>query len=1102
MSKKYEKLKTLLMELFQLDQPDLDFGIYRVLHAKAQEVTKFLDEDLLPQVKTAFERYKSSDRSELTKELAELRAGIERAGMNPDDSPKVKELEDKIANESVDVTKLESETYDHLYSFFRRYYSEGDFLSKRVYKPGVYAIPYEGEEVKLHWANADQYYIKTSEYLRDFAFRLNPFADEENGQDPMRVHFRLADVAEGEHGNVKESDANKRVFILASGDDWIAEDNAELVIRFEYRPATLTDWPDDERDGKKKPPIQKDLLEIAEKRILAVQDTGLLTWISELQKPHIKADGTESEKKKIRVNLERYTARNTFDYFIHKDLGGFLHRELDFYIKNEVMYLDDIDTTTDNRDKAENNLKALLSKIKVIRSIAHKIIDFLAQLENFQKKLWLKKKFVVQSDYCLTLDLLSESIIDEVVACVQADRSHGQLLEWRRLGFTDHVDLTSDEIKADKHLMVDTQFLDPLLKTRVIESLGELHSVIGGVLIGSENFQGLEFMRKSFRNKITSIYIDPPYNSSTSAILYKNDYRNSSWCSLIYERLDLGRSLLHPNHGFLCCTIDDVEQKLLSQIVERVFGELAGTVSIRSKPSGKPVPNGFAVSHEYAVFARTTPATPVSRLEHSDEQIIRYRETDDKGPFFWEMFRKAGSGSSREDRPTMYYPIYLDLATSSLRIPKMSYDESGQEYIIEEKTKQEEVAIYPVKDDGTEGRWYFGEKNARKLVSEFKAEKQSDGSYLVYRRRRPNEGVQPTTVWSDPKYSATEHGTALIKRLFGSAKVFSYPKSIYAVEDCLRLTGTKNQPEGFVLDFFAGSGTTGHAILNLNREDNGRRKYILIEMADYFDTVTKPRMQKVVYSKSWKAGKPVRVKQPLIEDQDRSSGESHIFHYIKLETYEDALNNLELKRTSTQKSLLDLAESKKVDGFREQYMLRYMLDVESRGSQSLLNVAAFTDPTAYKLKVKRPGSDESREINVDLIETFNWLIGLTVHSIAAPRTFSADFERDSEKRLQLKGRLRQEADGPYWFRTVTGTVPDGRKTLVIWRKLTGEPERDNLVLDEWFTRQGYSSRDSEYDLIHVNGDNNLENLRAADDTWKVRLIEEDFHRLMFDTEDV
>ncbi len=299
-----------------------------------------------------------------------------------------------------------------------------------------------------------------------------------------------------------------------------------------------------------------------------------------------------------------------------------------------------------------------------------------------------------------------------------------------------------------------------------------------------------------------------------------------------------------------------------------------------------------------------------------------------------------------------------------------------------------------------------------------------------------------------------------------------------------------------MLDYFAGSGTTGHAVINLNREDGGQRKFILVEMGDYFDTVLLPRIKKVAYAPEWKNGKPRRL--ATSEEAERSP---RIVKVVRLESYEDALNNLETRRSETQAQLLLSREAQGPDGLKEQYILRYMLDVETRGSQSLLNVQAFTDPTAYKLKVKRPGSDESREVNVDLLETFNWLIGLTVQHIAAPQTFSAAFERDSEKRLRLKGRLKQEAEGPYWFRTITGTTPDGRRTLIIWRKLTGEPEQDNLVLDEWFTKQGYSARDSEFDLIYVNGDNNLENLKTPDDTWKVRLIEEDFHRLMFETEE-
>jgi adenine-specific DNA-methyltransferase len=434
MSQKFEKLKTLLLELFQLDKPDLDFGIYRVMHAKSAEVTQFLDKDLLPQINAAFGQYKTADKAEIESELAKVIAGIEAASMDPAQSPKVSDLRARLANEAVDIGTLESEVYDHLFSFFRRYYDQGDFLAKRVYKPGVYAIPYEGEEVTLHWANKDQYYIKTSEYLSDYAFRLRPDDD----QQPMRVHFRLVDATEGEHGNVKAAEGQSRVFILAasgeSGCDFMAEEEGEqgkeLAIHFQYRPATLNDWPEDERDGKKKPPVQKDLSALAAKRVLAVADGSLTPWILELGKPHVTAGGEKTDYSRLDVHLKRYTARNTFDYFIHKDLGTFLRRELDFYIKNEVMHLDDVENETVPR------VEQYLSKIKVIRKIAEKIIAFLAQLEDFQKKLWQKKKFVVETTWCITVGCIPEDFYAEICA------NEAQHQEWVEL-------FAIDQIKGD-----------------------------------------------------------------------------------------------------------------------------------------------------------------------------------------------------------------------------------------------------------------------------------------------------------------------------------------------------------------------------------------------------------------------------------------------------------------------------------------------------------------------------------------------------------------------------------------------------------------------------------------------------------------------------
>jgi len=1080
MTQRYEKLKRLLKELFQLDQPDLDFGFYRIMHARSADVTQFLDKDLLPQVKSAFARYLPADKAAIEKDLAKLVAGIEAAGMNPDDSPKVKELRTRLDEESVDLEALEAEVYDHLYSFFRRYYSEGDFLSKRVYKPGVYAIPYQGEEVKLHWANADQYYIKTSEYLRDYAFRLRP----ESAKNPMRVHFRLVDATEGEHGNVKEAAGKERRFKLAT-EEPLAIENEELVIRFTYQP---------------EPTKQKDLNAEAEDAILKLGDVALAEWLQALAEKHVRADGIPSEATRLRVHLDRYTARNTFDYFIHKDLGGFLRRELDFYIKNEVMHLDDIENEMAPR------VEQYLSKIKVIRRIAGKIIDFLAQLENFQKKLWLKKKFVVETSYCIRLGCIPEAFYPEIAA------NDAQREEWVKLCAIDDIKkdfatvgysapLTPDFLKANSTLMVDTQNFDGYFSSRLLEAIGELAENTDGVLVHGENFHSLALIQALYRDRLKCIYIDPPYNTDAGPIDYKNGYRSSSWMSLIQSRLWLSCYLL-TSDGVLCVTIDDYQVHELANLLDGFFGrdQLLGTAVIRNNPSGRPSVTGLSVCHEYAIFYANRESS-LERLPRTPEQLERFSQ--EEGLYVnWQPFRKGGgSVTYRVARPKQYYPLYVNPATRKLRIPKLTWNKDKKFWAALEQPFEDEVIVWPIDERGQERIWSLNHQSAAKNIDDLEVRVTADGTPNIFRRHKPADGVLPRSWWDKTTYGAREYGSAVLSHLFGATS-FSFAKSPFAVEDCLRVSGLGSGVDREVIDYFAGSGTTGHAVINLNREDGGQRKFILVEQADYFDTVLLPRLKKVTYTPEWKDGKPKRM--PSSEEAERSP---RIMKVVRLESYEDTLNNLELRRTEPQQSLLDFAKAQGPDKLKEQYILRYMLDVETRGSQSLLNVAAFTDPTAYRLKVKRPGSDESREINVDLLETFNWLIGLTVQHIAAPRTFTADCERDGEGRLRLKDRLKQQSGGPWWFRTVTGTTPDGRKTLVIWRKRPGGDtaegiERDNLILDEWFTRQGYSSKDSEFDLIYVNGDNNLENLKAPDDTWKVRLIEEDFFRLMFEMEEV
>ena len=618
MSQKHEKLKTLLKELFQLDQPDLDFGIYRVLHARSAEVSEFLDKDLLPQVRAAFGQYRTADKAAIEKDLATAVEQARGLGVDPETTKRVKELRDRLKSDAVDIVALESEVYDHLFGFFRRYYSEGDFLTKRVYKPGVYAIPYEGEEVTLHWANKDQYYIKTSEYLRDYAFRLRPHDDKE----PMRVHFRLADAVEGEHGNVKAAEGKDRLFVLAapgeSGRGFLAEEDGEqgkeLVVLFEYRPATLTDWPEEERTGKKRPPAQKDLSTSAATRILTLTDAALAEWIAELGKTHVMANGEQAEYSRLEAHLKRYVARNTFDYFIHKDLGTFLRRELDFYIKNEVMHLDDVENESAPR------VEQYLSKIKVIRKIAGKIIDFLAQLEDFQKKLWLKKKFVVETHYCIVVGCIPEEFYPEIAT------NEAQRKEWVKLFAIDDIrgDLTvpgysktlqSEFLKAHPTLLVDTRHFDSYFTERLLEEIGDIGEQIEGVLFHGDNFHSLVLMQDRYRGQIDCVYIDPPYNTGDSEIPYKNTYLRSSWLTLMASRLALAPKMFTPD-PVLFIAIDDFEMVNLAKLIDSEHSSFRREmIIINHHPQGGKAKT-LAHTHEYmlACVLSSSDRTLVGRI--------------------------------------------------------------------------------------------------------------------------------------------------------------------------------------------------------------------------------------------------------------------------------------------------------------------------------------------------------------------------------------------------------------------------------------------------------------------------------------------------------
>lgn len=1009
MSNQLQKFIKLLDEMFQFDQADLDFGIYRIMNQKREDITVFLNEDLVPEVKKAFLRYKKADIETTKQEIIQLEKQLEDMGVPKVSSEKYKTLKEKL-NQGVDITALENEVYSDLTNFFKRYYHEGDFLSLRRYKKDVYAIPYEGEELKLHWANADQYYVKSSEYFRDYTFIL---------PSGKTVHFKLVEAGT-EQDNNKSKEGKERSFILMN-EEPIIEINEELIIRFEYKP---------DEQKRKREKINEETIE----HILSVK--GFDIWLQELK----KLSPTEKNKNRtiFEKHLNDYTARNTFDYFIHKDLGGFLRRELDFYIKNEIMHLDDIDT--DNELRFEH----YLSKVKVIKIIGSKIVKFLEQIENFQKKLWLKKKFVVETNYCVTLDRIPEVLYGEII------NNKEQIEEWKQLFVINEIKkgvniegyserLTIKFLKQNKYLVIDTKHFDNSFTSILLKNIESIDENTNGVLINSDNFQALNLLKEKYNNEVDCIYIDPPYNAKSTEILYKNTFKHSSWLSMMENRISLSKQFL-SKRGLIKIAIDDYEWKGLSLLCENTFGEdnFIANICVVHNPRGRNDDKFFGTSHEYMiVYANNSDYAEIGLFELSDEDRAIYNKVDEISKYSLVSYMRTGNNSNRIDRPNLFYSIYYKPETNELSLDKK---EGFQE-------------LLPINSAGEEKTWRWNKATFLKKYQTELLVKKSNDQYRIYKKRRmEGAGKKPKTVWTDSRYDASSHGIMLLKSIFGRGDHFSYPKSLNLVYDALYIS-TKN--DSLVLDYFAGSATTGHAVIKLNREDNGNRKYILVEMGEYFDTVTVPRIKKVIYSKDWKDGKPVS-----------REGSSHMIKYIRLESYEDAINNIELKRTTEQELALEEHMSSEA---KEDYYLSYMMDVESEGSTSLLSIEEFRNPFDYKMKITN--GSEARLQKVDVFETFNYLLGLQVNNM---------------------DRIRN-------FQVITGQQGSGEKILVIWRNLN---ESTNEDLEDFFVKQGYNSLDSEFDRIYVNGDNQLENLKLKENKWKVVLIEEEFKRLMFDLQDM
>jgi len=406
-------------------------------------------------------------------------------------------------------------------------------------------------------------------------------------------------------------------------------------------------------------------------------------------------------------------------------------------------------------------------------------------------------------------------------------------------------DQKRDEIFYNETLAPDdiNRLLDPKVFTNFkrIDKKGE-HELDGfkrdekgtikdNLIIKGNNLLALASLKKEFAGKVKLIYIDPPYNTGGSAetFTYNNSFNHSTWLTFMKNRLELAKTLLRDD-GFIAIAIDHVELFYLGSIADDIFGRnnRMGIISVVHQARGRWMDKNFSASNEFMLVYSKRYGTDIRNVVIDPEKKEKFDLKDEKGIYYLKNYiviQGGGGGVTRKDKPNFWYPIYVSKDLKRVSLEKIAgYEE-----------------VLPITDSGRELTWITLPETFLERFSDGEVEiKREKGKIVIYRKFREQQIIP--THWFDSRYNATSHGTLLLEKIVGH-KNFSYPKSLFTVLDTLKLM-TEN--DDIVVDFFAGSGTTAHATLELNKEDGGKRSFILIEqLQEHFD-ICKERIIEII----------------------------------------------------------------------------------------------------------------------------------------------------------------------------------------------------------------------------------------------------------------
>ena len=392
----------------------------------------------------------------------------------------------------------------------------------------------------------------------------------------------------------------------------------------------------------------------------------------------------------------------------------------------------------------------------------------------------------------------------------------------------------------------------PVLTEDKTKEIVKDHSKPTNFIFEGDNYHTLYTLNFTHKRKIDTIYIDPPYNTGNKSWRYNNDYidkedrfRHSKWLSFMSKRLRLARRLLKET-GILICAIDDYELFSLGMLLDNIFGEnnRLGVVTVVHKPEGRNQEKFFGTSTEYMlVYAKNISNAKFNKIAIDDEILENFNLEDENGKYRLKNFIRTADGkyATREAKPKFFYPIYVSKDLKTISLTK----KDGFEKIL------------PIISSGVERTWKTLPNTFQTYLDEGKivAIRENDKT-IIFEKLYENQVIK--THWIKKEYHAYHFGTKILDNILGSKK-FDFPKSVNLIQDILKLTTSKNS---IILDFFAGSGTTGQAVLELNLQDKGNRQFILCTNNEnqICEEVTYPRIKKVIEGYNDKKGIPANVK--------------------------------------------------------------------------------------------------------------------------------------------------------------------------------------------------------------------------------------------------